>query len=347
MSLLLRISANKPHFRHALRVVVAASLAYGLNLWLGFEQGYWMVFTAIIVMQGSVGGSVKAAMERMTGTLAGAFYGVLILAFVPHDTHGLFMLSIVLALGPMAVAASLWPAFRIAPITVAILMFGNGGQQYSSPLQYAEWRVFEICIGCVIGLVTALIVTPARAHNILANAAAEALDMIAIELSQLLASQPNSVAMIGSHKKLRQSLSKLEDIAGEARRETASYLSAEPDPEPLLRMVRRIRNDLIMISRAVDKPLPMDEKLAHNLAIVSKGSAEILNAVSNALKNDKPMGAMPNMDEAFAASSAAIRTISRDEEELSHAFALAFALEQLKRNLKDLSARADDFITAN
>jgi hypothetical protein len=40
-------------------------------------QGYWAVFSAIIIMQASVGGSVKATINRMIGTIGGAVAGLL------------------------------------------------------------------------------------------------------------------------------------------------------------------------------------------------------------------------------------------------------------------------------
>jgi hypothetical protein len=38
-------------------------------------QGYWAVFSAIIIMQASVGGSVKATINRVIGTIGGAVAG--------------------------------------------------------------------------------------------------------------------------------------------------------------------------------------------------------------------------------------------------------------------------------
>jgi uncharacterized membrane protein YgaE (UPF0421/DUF939 family) len=38
----------------------------------GVKQVYWAVLTAVIVMQASVGGSLKATIDRLAGTAAGA-----------------------------------------------------------------------------------------------------------------------------------------------------------------------------------------------------------------------------------------------------------------------------------
>jgi hypothetical protein len=44
--------------------------------------------------------------------------------------------------------------------------------------------------------------------------------------------------------------------AGGAARERTSYLTTAPDPDPFVRSLRRISHDLIMLARAVSKPLP-------------------------------------------------------------------------------------------
>src|ERR1700731_4165261 len=70
--------------RLCVRVTVAALLSYvlgkSLNIPLG---GLWAVLTAVVVTQVSVGGSLKATIEYLTGTLGGAVYAGVIAALVP------------------------------------------------------------------------------------------------------------------------------------------------------------------------------------------------------------------------------------------------------------------------
>ena len=85
-------------------------------------QGYWAVFTAIIVMQASLGGSFGAALDYFVGTLAGAVYGVAIALIVPRDNFAMLCLALVLALAPLALLAAIRRNFRVAPITAAIVL---------------------------------------------------------------------------------------------------------------------------------------------------------------------------------------------------------------------------------
>jgi hypothetical protein len=329
--------------------------AFAVNLAFNFQQGIWIAFTAILVVQSSVGASVRAAFERMTGTLSGAAYGALIGTILPHDTTAGLALTVFAGLGPAAFAASLSPNFRIAPITVAILLFSNVGHSMT-PVEFAEHRVAEIGLGCVIGLAASLIVFPSRAHALLAEAAGDVLRQYT-ELFDVLvgmAGEEKDWAPVDEHHtKLRKAIAKLDVVGDEARRERASYLTGEPDPEPLLRMVRRIRNDLVMVGRAVVQPLPGAARpaLMGPLSGVASAAGVTLRSIADALPGNKAVTPPQSLEAAFEdfslATSALHQKHSLDalaEGEVGRIFTLGFALEQLRQNLQDLTARANEFI---
>jgi hypothetical protein len=58
--------------RLMLRMSAAGLLAFALAQLLGLARDYWAVLTAVIVMQASVGGSLKAMVDRFLGTMGGA-----------------------------------------------------------------------------------------------------------------------------------------------------------------------------------------------------------------------------------------------------------------------------------
>ena len=55
----------------AARATAAAVASFALVHLLELPQGYWAVFTAILIMQTSLGGSLQAITDRMIGTLGG------------------------------------------------------------------------------------------------------------------------------------------------------------------------------------------------------------------------------------------------------------------------------------
>ncbi len=50
--------------RQTVRVTVAVAAAYAIYKLLDLQQGYWAVFTVLIVMQGSIGSTLGAAIDR-------------------------------------------------------------------------------------------------------------------------------------------------------------------------------------------------------------------------------------------------------------------------------------------
>src|SRR5690606_37163884 len=103
---------------------------------LGFAHGYWAVITAIIVIQSSLGGSLKAAVDRLAGTLAGALYGALVAIALPHAEGWGLGLALVAAIAPLALLAAIKPSFKAAPITAFIVLVPLSGPGLP-PLEFA------------------------------------------------------------------------------------------------------------------------------------------------------------------------------------------------------------------
>ena len=62
-------------FRYTLRVAVLTMIAVGVYKWFDVPRGYWIAFTAIIVLQPDYGSTRQKAGQRIFGTLAGCALG--------------------------------------------------------------------------------------------------------------------------------------------------------------------------------------------------------------------------------------------------------------------------------
>ena len=252
------VSANSAALRLCARMTVAGLLAYLLAELFALPQGYWAVFSAIIIMQASVGGSVKATLDRLIGTVGGAVAGGVVAFFMPHDDPVSLGVGLVVALAPLTLVAALRPKYRIAPLTAAIVLLTPGAQELG-PLASAYNRILEISLGSIVGLGVALLLMPARAHGLVINAAARMLGLLADLLHDWLAvlgGNANRARIVQLQDDIRAGMARLEIAAGEARHERRTYLTREFDPDPLVRTVFRLRNDLIIIGRAAAEPLP-------------------------------------------------------------------------------------------
>jgi uncharacterized membrane protein YccC len=228
--------ANAAALRLCFRMTVAGLLAYVLAEFFALPQGYWAVFSAIIVMQASVGGSVKATIDRVIGTIGGAVAGGAVGYLVPH--HSVFSLGValVIALAPLTLVAALWPNYRIAPLTAVIVLLTPGAQQLG-PVDSAIFRIVEITLGSFVGLGVSLVLLPARAHGLVISTAARALSLLADLLGDwlaVLAGGRDRTRITNLQDDIRAAMARLEIVAGNRR----GMESATPGRMPALQIYK-------------------------------------------------------------------------------------------------------------
>jgi uncharacterized membrane protein YccC len=331
-------------------MTVAGLLAYVLAELLALPRAYWAVFSAIIIVQASVGGSVRATIDRVIGTIGGAVAGGAVGCLLPHDSALSRGVALVIALVPLTLVAALRPNYRIAPLTAVIVLLTPGAQQLG-PLGSAFDRIFEIALGSFVGLGVSLVLFPARAHGLLVGTAAGMLGNLADLLGNwlaVLAGSGDRARITQLHDDIRAGIARLEIAAGEARHERQTYLSHEFDPDPLVRTIFRLRNDAVMIGRAAAEPLPepIVARLRAPLEQVSEAAQRFLRACAEALRERTNPPALDAVEQALATFTATIEELRREgatralpAETIGRLYALGFSLQQLSVNFVDFRNR--------
>jgi uncharacterized membrane protein YccC len=157
------VRAFRPQLRFCLRATVAALVALAIANSLNFPlHGSWMVLTAVVVTQVSVGG---ATLDYVVGTLAGAVYAAAVGLLVPHVTALGQAIALTLAIAPLALAAALRPSFRVASFS-AVLVFLIGGALGKNPVTSAVVRVLEVALGGAVAAAVSMLMLPERAHKL-------------------------------------------------------------------------------------------------------------------------------------------------------------------------------------
>ena len=333
-----------------LRSAVAGLLTFGLGQLLGLPQVFWAVLTAVMVMQESVGASLKAVLDRLAGTFGGAVWGVAVAVAMLWAGLTSMALALAVTLVPLALLAALRPAYRVAPVTGIIVLLGSQTSR-SGPALAAGERLLDVGLGGLVSLIVALLVLPVRANQLLAEASSRALDVIGEHLVLLLgslAATPDTAALDDARRRSRSALGRAEAVAEQAERERTHHLTGAPDPGPLVRAVRRLRHDLAAIERATLEPLsePARARLARPAAAAAVVIAAFLRDAGRALltRTSPPSldGVATALDD-YAAAMAEVRRegMTRDlsGEAASRIFGLAFALEELRHDLGDLADR--------
>ena len=132
------LARHRPKLWLALRMTASSLVAYALAVAFALPQGYWAVLTALIVTQTSVGGSLKAALDRFIGSLCGAVYGAAVAIAIPHGGPLLLGFALVIAIAPLAVLAAYMASFRVPPVTAIFLLISTTAV---GPLRYAMERI--------------------------------------------------------------------------------------------------------------------------------------------------------------------------------------------------------------
>ena len=241
----------------ALRLSVAALLGLWVANLTGVRLPLWVVLTAMVVTQTSLGRSLKATIDYFAGTLCGAVWGGIVASLLPQNNELAVLGTLALVLAPLAFAAAMDPRFTAAPITGAIVVLVPQMTHATTMTSVVE-RVVEVGLGGVIGLVISLLLLPSSAYRLVRDQASVALDQMAKASAELIGGLENgldSTAARRIQEGIGPSLSALASLIAEAEHERRVRLGSE-DTGPLLRSLMRLRHDLVILGRAAGKPLP-------------------------------------------------------------------------------------------
>jgi uncharacterized membrane protein YccC len=349
LALTTAVRARSAELRQAARVTVGCVAAFAIYHLLNLPQGYWAVFTVVIVMQSSIGGTLSASIDRMKGTLLGAAVGALAAWLRPQTPLGLGE-AMAVSVAITALAAAIWPTLKVAPVTAVIMLISPSGGA-AGPLESALLRVVEIFIGSVIGVATTVFVLPARSNSLVIERMSIALGELA-ELAEHYATDLETGAPHDRHLEntaIRAALGQVDSAMADAARERSSRLSDHRIAEALPRTLWRVRNDAVAVGRALMVlPKAIQPALAPGGAEMLRFHAAFMRRAAAALAARTTVDRTGRIEalQAFEAVIEGLRTAGATKalkfEAAGPVFALAFAIESLHANLGDLADRADE-----
>jgi uncharacterized membrane protein YccC len=331
----------------SLRVTIAALAGFAVSHLLKVPLPLWTVVTAVVLTQATFGRSVKATIDYLMGTLGGAVYAGAVAVLVPHSSDVSLAGVLALAVAPLAFLAAVYPSLSVAPLTgVMVLLVPRF--VHVGLIESAVDRVLEVAVGGIIALAVSLLVLPARAHSLAIEGAARALDLMSRSLPELFEGfiRPrDAAAMARLQDSIGEAVARTQASAVEAKHERIVFLAAEPDHEPLLRALIRLRHDLVMIGRAAAEPLPesLQARLGPLLERVAETSADQLRRRGEALAGRREPAPLQGVEAAFENYAQAIAWVGREGltqglpvDALERIFTLGFALDQMRQDLRDL-----------
>lgn len=158
----------------ALRLLVAAAVAYGVVEALHLGRGYSAILSALIVVRPYQDGALKAGLLRLLATAVG-----LTLAFGASilQQQGVDNLVLLFAtLTPLSVLAAYDASYRTALITAVILLSASSGG--ATNVEVAIARALAVGIGAAVGVLVTLVVLPTPHHHTIGDHALKAMDAL-------------------------------------------------------------------------------------------------------------------------------------------------------------------------
>ena len=168
------LSPNSSIFRHSVRVMVTAAVAFNIGRHVSPTHAHWVTITAFAVLQPYAGSVIGRAIERIVGTMFGSVTAVMLMIAL----HAPWAQA--LAMFPLSTAAVVTRprSYRLFTffLTPVFVLFADHGR---SDWWTAAARAGDAVIGGLIALVFALVIFPSREQKRLADAMASVVAALA------------------------------------------------------------------------------------------------------------------------------------------------------------------------
>lgn len=339
---------------YATRLTAAAVLALVLAQVMQVRLPLWVVLTAIVVTQTSVGRSLKVTLDYFAGTLFGVVWGGAVAILMAPSGEASLILALVLGLAPLAFATTWMVRYSAAPITAAIVILVPQ-IVHVTPIESALERLIEVALGGLAGLIVSLVVLPSSAFGLVREQAGQVIESIATAAELLFNGLKRGLGTEEARQLqsgIAPLLNQLSEVANEAERERLIRFGGDPSIGPLVRSTMRLRHDLVIIGRASSVPLPepLLEALEPSITAVGVSITEHLHACASSLRYRRPAPSLEEvvqsaMNYSKCVDAARQRYLFRDlsASAVEHVFAIGFAVEQIRRDLQDLDRCVDQW----
>ena len=273
--------------RIPIQTAAAVLLAYFATAFMETEDVSWAVFSALFVVQASIGGTIGAALGRIAGAVLGA--GIAVALVVLLGTGGWGKLAgLLVGVGLMSFLTAKWPNLAYGLVTVTIITVAPDFHVFEGAFR----KVMAIAIGSTCGMIAAFAVMPVRARlteqahlaTVLRSSGAHILECTACLVQEQEGKDRKTLDTI------QQSIERARVMAREARvEERTPAMGLSPFSPSLGPEIERFAYTLTLVDRFSDKPISetlcRDHKEAFlKLAVAVKAC---LDRIADAVENGK------------------------------------------------------------
>ena len=308
----IRTRLQADEIRIPIQTASAVIMAYFATSFMDREHVSWGAFSALFVVQASIGGTISAALGRIAGAILGAIIGAALVILL-GDAVWATLVALLVGVGLMSFLTAKWPQLAYGLVTVTIIAVAPDFYVVEGAFK----KVLAIAIGSVCGMLAAFAVMPVLARRTeqqhLATALRACGDYI-VECTACLL-RDKSEKNRKAQDRIQQAIEHARLRAREARVEDQTpTMGLSPFTTPLLPEIDRLSYTLVLIDRFSDEPI--SEALCRNykdaLQHMAKAMKASLDQIADAVYAGKTCGAI---DEAQTAYSTLTQRV---EESVQH-----------------------------
>jgi uncharacterized membrane protein YccC len=325
-----RLAGLRP-LRLAVQTAGGAALAFGIAKSLGLPDVSWVVFSAVFVVQSSIGGTIRSAARRMAGGGAGLLLG-LIAIFAFGSGGWQTFAGLVTGVAAMAALSALRPGLSYGLVTVTMLVLAPGVEVVEGSVLKAG----EIALGTLCGAAAAAAVMPRAAHRQvdehLANALRSIGAFIGRDRRHFVDGPQNGPGV--SRDAVETELAQARDLLRQSQPRLRSTSAAVDARDELRREIERFWYGVVLLDQLVE-PFPhagQPGPIAEPIDRVIRDSADHLQRLSACIRQSQPpkpwsppAAAMKSLDECSRELSVQKRAVT----EVQHLFAISFTCKQI------------------
>jgi len=239
--------------RIPIQTAAAVLLAYFATAFMETENVSWGVFSALFVVQASIGGTIGAALGRIAGAVLGASIAVALVVLLGSGGWGKLS-GLLVGVGLMSFLTAKWPNLAYGLVTVTIITVAPDFHV----IEGAFRKVVAIAIGSTCGMIAAFAVMPVRARlteqahlaTVLRNSGAHMLECTACLVHDQQGKNGKTLDTI------QRSIERARAMAREARvEERTPAMGLRPFSPSLGPEIERFAYTLTLVDRFSDKPI--------------------------------------------------------------------------------------------
>ena len=335
------------HIKQGIKTGLAGAITYGIYAGWNLPEGYWAVFTALVVTQANLGASWRAALYRTIGSTTGAVAAALL---IPVIGTGRVRTGIVLFLlaALFGYLTTLHPSFAAAGFTVAIILVFSSRDE---PWHVAWYRVLYTLLGAFVAFAVGVLIWPVHAREDLRAKLASILEGCGALYGAITAAAIEGVHKEDEIKQLSQQLHDLRrgitQQMDEARSELAfsrfnqdAYLALVDLTDQVRRRLTAMAEDSSLYALAQVQPelVPSLPTLAEKTMLTFRSLAEALRTPSSRLDSAELQAAVLNLEADLARLREQRATAPFALDRMLPFWSFVFNLREIAQDLNQLES---------